>query len=481
MESNTSLLSGTRSVCAVSFAALVAASAINAVPTSSIAAESMSAVASEVERRIDAAAPALVTVTATRSGARGGGLSVVPDNDLLGEFFHRFGDGNTFPNLPFGQSARETAAETVTGTGFIVDGDGLIVTTGELIASADRIRVTTQGGKEMSAELVGQDPVTGLAVLRVDGSEALPEIVWGDDQLAIGQQVYSIGRSAEHGTLLSSGFVASTTDNGTFLLDDEASPVLLGAPIIDEDGKVLAIRTRMTDPSTGMVVAVGGDLAKDIVAELGERGVVARGYLGVSIQPVTSDLASALGLEHALGAIVADVQDGTPADAAGLKIGDVILALDDEAIETPATLSRAVGSRDPGEEVQLTVLRDGDEMSVEVTLAALPGSEAASGAVGGTSVLELDVSLQTLTPELREAFGLADDVKGLVVTEVGETAENELQTGDVIVSAYRDPVESIDDLTAAVEKAKAEGRSTMLLLVDRAGARIFVPIPLAAS
>ncbi len=482
MKPNTSSFRSTlRSVCAVSVAALVAASVINAVPAPTFAAESAHAVSSEVERRIGVIAPSLVTVSVTRPGNDGRGLSIVPDNDLLGEFFKRFGDGNSLPDLPFGQNGRKAATETVTGTGFVIGGDGLIATAEELTASADRINVTMQGGEQVAAELVGQDRVTGLAILRVDISDALPELEWSDEALALGQPVYSIGRSTEHGMLLSSGLVASSASGGRILLDDEASPVLLGAPIVDEDGRVLAIRTRMTDPSTGMVVAVSADIAREVIAELADKGTVARGYLGVSIQPVTPDLASALGLERVYGAIVADVRAGMPAEAVGLKPGDVILSLDDETIETPADLSRAVGARDPGDDVQLTVLRDGDEIGVEVTLAALPGSKTSPEAVGGTSVPELGVSLQMLTPGLREAFGLSDDVSGLVVTEVDASAGDQLQAGDVIVSAFRDPVETVEDITAAVEEARSEGRSSILVLVDRDSARIFVPVPLAAS
>lgn len=479
----TSLLkSALRRASAVSVAALVAASALTAAPIPTFAADTAHATALQVEARVDEIVGALVTVSVTRDPSDRPGLSRVPDNDLLGEFFHRFGDGDGFRDMPFGRRGRAMAPEVVTGSGVVIDEEGLIVTAAALVEASGRIDVETQDGQTLSADLVGQDPVSGLALLRVEVSEALPAAEWSPEALALGQPVFTIGRSEDYGPLLSAGLVAAKTAGGDLLLDDEPSALLLGAPVVDEEGRILAIRTHDGDAASGMIAAVGADAARGIIDEIVDNGTVKRGYLGVSIQPVTPDLSTALGLEDTHGAIVADVQPGTPAEAAGLELGDVILSLDGETVESPAALSRMVGAHDPGEQVRLTVLRDGDEIGIEATLAALPGTDAtAEATVGGTSVPELGVSLQKLTPALREAFGLSEDIAGFVVTEVGDEAAGDLQTGDVIVSVYRDPIEELEDISEAADKARSEGRSSLLLLVDRNGGRIFVPVPLAAS
>lgn len=462
-----------RHASAAFLVALVAAAALDVAPTPASAADST---ASEIEARVEGIERSLVTVSVT-----GDARAPVPDNDLFGEFFHRFGGREGLPDMPFGRNRGASSPENVAGTGVVIGGEGLIVTAAPILAYADRVEIETHDGRTLPADVVGRDAVSGLALLRAEATD-LPVAEWSAEPLFLGQNVYTLGRSGTYGAILSSGVVGATTPDGEVLLDDEAAPALLGAPIVDEAGRILAIRTREGDPASGMVAAIAAEAARGLVDELADRGAVARGFLGVGIQPVTADLATALGLDRPRGAIVAEVGAGTPAETAGLEPGDVILSLDGETIEGPAALSRAVGTHDPGDEVRLSVLRDGDEMTIGVTLAALPGDEATAEATGGgTPVPELGVSLQSLTPALREAFDLSESVSGLVVTEVADDAAGDLQTGDVIVSLYRDAVETVEDVQAAAQKAQSEGRSSLLVLVDRDGARIFIPVPLAAG
>ena len=468
-------------VRAVSVAALVAATAMSVMPASSLAADITHPTAARAEALVEETAGALVTISVTKAASRRPGLPLAQDDDPLGEFLHRFGDGGVLPAPPFGRGGRDTEPEVLTGSGVIIESDGLIVTSDALVTSADRIEIGTGDGRALTADLVGRDPVSGLAVLRVETSEPLPSAGWSPERPSIGQSVLTVGRSEEYGPLLSSGLIAAIAAGGEILIDDEESPALLGAPVLDGEGRVLAIRTEGADPTSGMILAVAAGMAESVVDELADKGSVARGYLGVGIQPVTRDLAGALGLEEARGAIVAELRPGTPAEAAGLRLGDVILSLDGETVGGPADLSKAVGERDPGDRVRLGVLRDGDDLDIDVALAALPGSETAPREVAGMPVPDLGVSVQELSPALREAFGLSQDVAGLVITEVDGRAAADLRPGDVIVSIYRDPVETVEDISEAASKARGEGRSSLLVLIDRDGARLFVPVPLLAS
>jgi serine protease Do len=468
-------------VRAVSVAALVAATVVTVMPARSLATEITNPTAARAEALVEETAGALVTVSVTKAASGRRGLPLAQDDDPLGEFLHRFGEDGALPGLPFARSGRETNSEILIGSGVIIDSDGLIVTADALVNSADRIEVGTRDGRALAADLVGRDIVSGLAVLRVETSEALPSAGWSRELPSIGQSVLTVGRSEDFGPLVSSGLIAAIAADGEILIDDGESPALLGAPVLDGEGRVLAIRTEGADPASGMIVAVAAGTAEGLVDELADKGSVARGYLGVGIQPVTQDLASALGLERAHGAIVADLRPGTPAEAAGLRVGDVILLLDGETVAGPADLSKAVGDRDPGDAVSLGVLRDGDDLAIEVALAALPGSKTPAQELEGIPVPDLGVSVQELSPALREAFGLSQDAAGLVITEVDERVAEDLRTGDVIVSIYRDPVETAEDISGAASRARGEGRSSLLVLIDRDGARLFVPVPLVAS
>ena len=454
---------------------------MSVMPASPVAADITHPTAARAEALVEETAGALVTVSVTKAASERPGLSLVPDDDPLGNFLHRFGDGGALPAPPFGRGGRDTEPEVLTGSGVIIESDGLIVTSDALVTSADRIEIGTRDGRALTADLVGRDPVSGLAVLRVETSEALPSAGWSTVRPSIGQSVLTIGRSEDYGPLVSSGMIAAIAAGGEILIDDVESPALLGAPVLDGEGRVLAIRTEGADPRSGMILAVAAETAEGLVDELADKGSVARGYLGVGIQPVTRDLAGAFGLEEARGAIVAELRPGTPAQAAGLRLGDVIRSLDGETVGGPADLSKAVGERDPGDRVRLGVLRDGDDLDIDVALAALPGSETAPREVAGMPVPDLGVSVQGLSPALREAFGLSQDVAGLVITEVDERAAADLRPGDVIVSIYRDPVETVEDISEAASKARGEGRSSLLVLIDRDGARLFVPVPLLAS
>lgn len=464
---------------AVSLVALLAAAVPLSTPAQTLEAPALTPAA--FNTIVDEAAASVVSVSVIRRGPAGHGTGRAPADDLLAPFLDRFG-GQVMPRTPFAQPT-PASPERLAGGGFAVEGDGLIATADALVAGADRIEVTTHDGRVLDAEIAGRDPSSGLALLRVNGATDLPPLNWSTHAPSPGQAVATVGRTDDLGPVLSAGIVAAHDGVSRVLIDDAASPALLGAPVLDQTGRVVAVRTGGDEALAGTVLAVAADGAQDVIADLATAGTVARGYLGVQIQPVTADIADALTLDRVQGAVVAEVRPDTPAAAAGLVAGDVILAMDGKPITTPQTLSAAVASRDPGTDVTLDVWRSGERIELSTTLAALPGgTEVAAGAPANDVALpDLGVSLTSLTAELRDSMGLAETVNGVVVSSVDDPSLDDLQPGDVIVSVQRIAVETVEDVRRAVEEARDDGRSTLLLLVDRKGVRTFVTIPLAAS
>lgn len=438
---------------------------------------------------VAAVAPAVVSVTATGAGVALPRFEGMQDDRRLGEFFRRFMDEDG-PRFEMPRSAMGVAGREGSGSGFFVD-EGTIVTAAHLVGDADTIEVTLADGTQLEARLVGQDEATDIAVLGVEDQTGMQALGWADTEGAtVGDRVFAVGRTGRFGPTVFDGIVAAVAagsgePGGLLLIDDAFGPATAGGPLIDASGHVVGVAgVRVGAPVEGASVAVAASVAREVVGELSSAGVVSRGYLGVRIQPVTGDVGSALGFEGDSGVLVADVQPGTPAEAAGLSAGDVILALDGEPVAGPEELSSAVAERNPGDTVTLSLWRGGDESELDVTLAALPAAGKASASAramaGSESLPEIGLSLAEIDPALRERFGLADASAGVVVTDVQEDlpAEIDIRTGDVIVSIQRHEVTTVADVEAALQQAREDGRRSVLLLVERGGERRFVAAPI---
>lgn len=433
----------------------------------------------------------VVAVTVTRSATGLPRLDLAPDDDVLGEFLRRFGEGDRqLPEAPLIEPEQAAEAARATGSGFVTDPEGLIVTADALVAEADRIEITLPDGSVQAAEIVGRDTPTGLALLRIEVDQDLPALPWGTStEFVLGEDLLAVGRVEGFGPTLSTGVLAArSTDDTRLLLDDALASAFIGAPVLDSEGRVVAVWTGAEDNAqTGGTVALASDVAREVVDELARSGTVARGYLGVQIQPVTADIAAALGLDRTEGAMVAEVRPGTPAAEAGLQAGDVILAVDGDVVSGPEALSTAIARLEPGEDIRLEVWRDEEVAELTATLAALPGGSAAPDtadapqAEAGEPVPELALMLQALTPDLRDTWGLSEAAQGVAVLGVEDPEQTDIQEGDVIVSVQGTAVETVEDVRQAVEAAAAEGRSSVLLLIDREGTRTFVAVPLAQT
>jgi serine protease Do len=397
------------------------------------------------------------------------------------EFFERFFDGD--PRGP----QRRTEGQ---GSGFLIDASGYIVTNNHVAGGADEITVTLQDGRKFAANLVGSDPKTDLALIKVDAS-GLPYVAFGDsDKARVGDWVVAIGNPFGLGGTATAGIISARgRDIRSGPYDDYLqldAPINFGnsgGPVFNVAGEVIGVNTAIFSPNGGNIgigFAIPANQAKEIVADLRENGSVERGWLGVQIQDLDDELARSLRLEDAEGALVADVVADGPAARAGVQAGDVITRFDDREIDSARTLSRVVAAATPSEASRITVLRDGRsrELTVELGEAeneTVAGAAPSGGAQGSAA---LGLTLRALTDGDRATLGLPTEVDGVVVAAVqpGSAAAGKgLRPGDVITRVNQQTVESVADAVAALNAAR-ERDETALLLVRRGDSQQFVAL-----
>jgi serine protease Do len=438
--------------------------------------------------------PAVVNVSTTQAvgGGQVGGGQTPPnpfsrrgergdrgDQDPFGDFWRKF-----FGNPPGGGGGGRGFRQQSLGSGFIIDRDGSILTNNHVVENGQKITVKLNDGREFEAKVVGKDAKTDIAVIKIDAKGDLPVAPLGDsEKLEVGEWVVAIGNPFGLESTVTAGIVsakgrhigAGPYDN--FIQTDASiNPGNSGGPLLNLRGEVIGINTAIFSQSGGNIgigFATPINSAKEILPELKSKGKVTRGWLGVSIQSVTPDIANSLGLERSRGALVADVLKDGPAERAGLKVGDVIVAFDGTEIKDSTDLPAIVARTRPGKQVNIKVLRDKKDMTIPVTVTELKEEEVVASA---KEKGELGLTVQKLTPEMAESMQLGR-VQGLIITAVepGSAADEAgLQQGDLIVEVDRKPVREIADFRKAVEGAKKGQR--ILFLVRREGNSLFVAL-----
>ncbi len=399
----------------------------------------------------------------------------------LEEFFNfRFGtpDDNGAPE-DFDGGVRRMEAQ---GSGFFIDNDGHVVTNNHVVEDADKVQVRLANGDEVDAEVVGTDPLTDLAVLKIKPQSGQPHVEFADDvNLRVGDWVVAVGNPFGLGGTVTSGIVSAIGGQNRenqyldfIQIDAPINRGNSGGPTFDLKGRVVGVNTAIFSPNGGSVgigFAIPARVAKETVAQLIANGSVTRGWLGIQLQEVTTELAAAIGLDKKGGVLVADVIDGTPAQKAGLEDGDVILGIADDDVGSANELSRRVASYSPGEKVDLKIQRNGKIRNIKVTLGQRDeDSTVASNDVpsNDNDSLAADVGLRVaeLNNVLRQQFRVPDSVDGVVVTAVrpGSPAEDAgLQPGVVILQLDGQEVTSGDDLRSKISNAKKDGKDAVLL------------------
>ena len=425
--------------------------------------------------------PAVVNITtSTTVEGRTGPQGIVPEGSPFEDFFRDFQNRNDNDRRPRRSSAL--------GSGFVISEDGYVVTNNHVIDGADEITIEFFSGTELAAEVVGTDPNTDIALLKVEADGPLPHVSFGDSDTAlVGDWVMAMGNPLGQGFSVSVGIVSARNRalSGTYddyiQTDAAINRGNSGGPLFNMDGQVIGVNTAILSPNGGSI-GIGFSMASNVVSrvvdQLKEYGETRRGWLGVRIQDVTPDVAEAMGLENAAGALITDVPEG-PAKEAGLLSGDVILNFDGVDVADTRGLVRQVGNTTVGKSVRVVVYRDGGTQTVLVTLgrredaersvpASMPGGEAPD--VEEKEILGL--TLGALTDERRSEMNVPEGTDGLLVLRVDETSEafeKGLRMGDVITEAGQQEVTSLGQLDERIAEATEAGRKSLLLLVRRDG------------
>ena len=437
--------------------------------------------------------PAVVNITTTTTVAaptNNDNTPVVPEGSPFEDFFRDFLD-----RQQPGPNQRRPRRSQALGSGFVISEDGFIVTNNHVISGSDEILIEFFSGEELPAVLVGTDPNTDIALLKVESDQPLPYVSFGDsDIMRVGDWVMAVGNPLGQGFSVSAGIVSARkrTLSGTyddFLQTDAAiNRGNSGGPLFNMDGEVIGVNTAILSPNGGSI-GLGFSMASNVVSrvidQLREFGETRRGWLGVRIQDVSDDVADAIGLETVAGALVTDVPDG-PSKDAGVVAGDVILSFDGIDVADTRELVRIVGEAEVGKAVRVVIFRDGTTQTLLVTLGRREEAEAAIPASAPvTEPVEkeiLGLTIVEMTDELREELGLGASADGLVVAEVAldsQAYEKGLRAGDVITEAGQQKVITVAELEDRIEDAKEAGRKSLLLLVRRGGDPRFVALGLS--
>jgi serine protease Do len=432
--------------------------------------------------------PSVVNITtSTTVAASTGPQPIVPEGSPFEDFFRDFMDRN-------GPNDRAPRRSQALGSGFVISEDGYIVTNNHVIQGADQILVEFFSGKELEATVVGTDPNTDLALLKVESDGPLPFVPWGEsDQMRVGDWVMAMGNPLGQGFSVSAGIVSARGRALSGSFDDYIQTDAAinrgnsGGPLFNMNGEVIGVNTAILSPTGGSIgigFAMSSRVATRVIDQLREFGETRRGWLGVRIQDVSDDVAEAIGLSSARGALVTDVPEG-PAAVAGMLAGDVILSFDGQDVADTRMLVRRVADTEVGKEVRVVVFRDGGTQTLRITLGrreeaegAIPASAPSSGPVED-EILGLTVS--NMTDELREQLALPAGSEGLVVRDVdasSEAFEKGLRAGDIITEAGQQAVATPADLKERIEAARDAGRKSLLLLVRRNGDPRFVALSL---
>lgn len=482
-----------RWLTATSVAALIAVSGIAGMAltahTATAQINAQSAMPSGFADLVEAVSPAVVSISVD-------GEQVV----------QRFGNGQNFqfdfPDLPpdhpfrqffdqFGQRGGNQPPQTrhfqASGSGFVISADGFIVTNNHVVENADSVTVSFDDGVDHAATVIGTDPRTDLALLKIDGASDLPFVEFSDTEVRVGDWVVAVGNPFGLGGTVTAGIVSARgrdinpNSYGDFIQVDAAiNRGNSGGPAFNVEGQVVGVNTAIFTPNggnVGIAFAIPANTVKQVITDLMDNGSVTRGFLGVGLQGVNKNIADSLGLPDASGALVTVPTQGSPADLAGIRSGDVIIAVDGQPIADPVALSRLISRKDPGTDVKVTIWRDNEKMDFNIVLSTL-------------EVASADQTQQVTPPApavpVPTSVGMIlapnPDGTGVIIEQVEPDSIADaasFRPGDIIVEANSQAISSQEEFETAAANVQQSGRATMLLKVERGGEVRFVGLPLS--
>ena len=408
-------------------------------------------------------------------------------------FFHQFGGPDGMPKEGPGRNGPH-GAMMGQGSGFFISSDGYAVTNNHVVEGAEKVEVTTDAGKTYTAKVIGTDPRTDVALIKVEGGSDFPSVKLSDGQARIGDWVLAVGNPFGLGGTVTAGIVSANgrdIGNGPYddfiQIDAPVNKGNSGGPAFNMQGEVVGVNTAIYSPSGGSVgiaFAIPAATVKGVVAQLKDKGTVSRGWIGVQIQPVTQDIADSLGLKQAEGALVAEPQSDGPAAKAGIESGDIVTAVNGQSIKDARELARIIGGFAPGNAVKLDVLHKGNSKVVNLTLGQLPNTQVAKADTevdtkGSTRGIEVPRLGLTLAPA-GELAGAGK--KGVVVTKVAPksaAADRGFKEGDVILEVAGKSVGNSGDVIQAIEAARTDKKNSVLMRMRSGDASHYVAVPLA--
>jgi serine protease Do len=467
--------------------AAIAIGAFSAV-ASPAAARGPEGIADVAEKVIDAVVNISTSQTVEAKGSGSNTMPQLPPGSPFEEFFDDFFKNRRGPGGGKGGDNGPPRKTNSLGSGFIIDTSGIVVTNNHVIADADEINVILNDGTKIKADIVGVDKKTDLAVLKFKPPKPLTAVKFGDsDKLRLGDWVVAIGNPFSLGGTVTAGIVSaknrdiSSGPYDSYIQTDAAiNRGNSGGPLFNLDGDVIGVNTLIISPSGGSIgigFAVPSKTVAGVVDQLRQFGELRRGWLGVRIQSVTDEIAESLNIKPARGALVAGVDDKGPAKPAGIEPGDVVVKFDGKDVKDPKDLSRVVADTAVGKEVDVVVIRKGQEETKKVTLGRLQDPDKVQAAVKTdepppekpVTQKALGLDLAVLNKDLRTRYKIKDSVKGVVVTSVdanSDAAEKRLSAGDVIVEVAQEAVSSGDDVQKRIDQLKKDGKKSVLLLVS---------------
>lgn len=437
--------------------------------------------------------PAVVSIVVkngrTKKPRMGNPFRNNPDSDEFFEWFKRyFGErgGSARPGAP----ERRNRPVRAQGSGFIISGDGYVVTNHHVVADSNEIALILDSGKKYVAKLIGSDKRTDIALLKIDTKERLPHIKLSEKGAKVGDWVLAVGNPFGLGGTVTAGIISAQNraigsgPHDFLQIDAAVNRGNSGGPAVNLEGEVVGVNTAIYSPTggnVGIAFAIPAKLVAEIVDELKRTGTVSRGFLGVRIQPVSEDIASSLGLDKPRGAMIADVTAGGPSDGTDLKVGDVIVKVNGESISDVRDLQRKIAALPPKAPADITVFRGGNEVMAKVTLGSF--NEATKVATKapekgpGAKVERMDALGLSLAP----ADQYSDGAAGVVITRIdpsGLAAEKGLSRGDIILQIDSQTVSSPEDVMTRIKSARTSGKKAVLLQVKKRDRTIFIGLPI---